>query len=55
MSISKLLLTEFDEEMKNYDFYTRWGHKLMKDYVFNYYRDLSNKQTENQVTDSTNQ
>ncbi len=28
-------------EMKDYDFYTRWGHKAMKKYVFNYYRDLS--------------
>lgn len=28
------------EEMKDYDFYTRWGHKAMKKYVFNYYREL---------------
>ncbi|MEW6736038.1 MAG: tyrosine-protein phosphatase [Acidobacteriota bacterium] len=24
------------DEMKAYDFYTRWGHGAMKDYVFNY-------------------
>jgi len=43
------------EEMKDYDFYTRWGHKAMKKYVFDYYRDLNNKQTESQVADSINQ
>ncbi len=30
------------EEMKDYDFYTRWGHKAMKTYVFDYYRGLVN-------------
>ncbi|HQR35534.1 MAG TPA: tyrosine-protein phosphatase [Blastocatellia bacterium] len=28
------------EEMKSYDFYTRWGHKDMKKFVFDYYKDL---------------
>lgn len=28
------------DEMKDYDFYTRWGHKAMKRYVFDYYRGL---------------
>lgn len=28
------------DEMKDYDFYTRWGHKAMKKYVFDYYRGL---------------
>jgi protein tyrosine/serine phosphatase len=42
------------EEMKDYDFYTRWGHKAMKRFVFDYYRDISNRQTENQITDSVN-
>jgi len=28
------------EEMKDYDFYTRFGHKAMKRYVFDYYRAL---------------
>jgi protein tyrosine/serine phosphatase len=32
------------EEMKDYDFYTRWGHKAMKKFVFDYYRELNNKQ-----------
>lgn len=27
-------------EMKDYDFYTRFGHKDMKKYVYNYYREL---------------
>jgi protein tyrosine/serine phosphatase len=40
------------EEMKNYDFYKRWGHKAMKRFVFDYYRDLSNKQVWNQLTES---
>ena len=28
------------EEMKDYDFYTRFGHKVMKRFVFDYYRGL---------------
>lgn len=28
------------DEMKDYDFYTRFGHKDMKKYVFDYYREL---------------
>jgi len=46
------------EEMKDYDFYTRWGHKAMKQFVFDYFRDMSGKKiekTENQITDSVNQ
>lgn len=27
-------------EMKDYDFYTRWGHKDMKKFVFDYYQEL---------------
>jgi len=38
-------------EMKDYDFYTRWGHKAMKRFVFDYYRGL--RQAENLITDST--
>jgi len=34
------------EEMKDYDFYTRWGHKAIKEYVFNYYRDLLNNKSQ---------
>ncbi len=34
------------EEMKDYDFYTRWGHKDMKRFVFNYYRELNHRQAE---------
>lgn len=45
------------EEMKDYDFYTRWGHKAMKQFVFDYFRDMSNRKIENQitVTESINQ
>jgi len=45
------------EEMKDYDFYTRWGHKAMKQFVFDYFRDMSNRKIENQitVTESVNQ
>ena|SRR5205085_3883048 len=28
------------EEMKDYDFYTRWGHKAMKTFVFNYWKEF---------------
>jgi protein tyrosine/serine phosphatase len=30
-------------EMKDYDFYTRWGHKVMKDFVFDYSEKLKEK------------
>ncbi len=40
------------EEMKDYDFYTRWGHKDMKRFVFDYYRDLSSRRVESQITES---
>lgn len=33
------------EEMKDYDFYTRWGHKAMKTFVFNYYKELQARRT----------
>ncbi len=32
-------------EMKDYDFYTRWGHKAMKTFVFNYYKELQSNRT----------
>jgi protein tyrosine/serine phosphatase len=31
------------EEMKDYDFYTRWGHKAMKTFVFDYYKELQTR------------
>lgn len=39
-------------EMKDYDFYTRWGHKAMKQYVFDYYRGLQHRREILQI-DST--
>jgi hypothetical protein len=43
------------EEMKTYDFYTRFGHKDMKRFVFDYFQSLNNKKTAPQIADSTNQ
>jgi len=33
------------QEMKDYDFYTRWGHKAMKTFVFDYWKDLQEHRT----------
>lgn len=33
-------------EMKDYDFYTAWGHKAMKDYIYDYYRDAKQHQAQ---------
>jgi len=35
-------------EMKDYDFYTRWGHKAMKKFVFDHYRSLLQQRSETQ-------
>lgn len=43
------------DEMKDYDFYTRFGHKAMKRFVFDYFRDISNKRTESQTAEPVNQ
>jgi tyrosine-protein phosphatase SIW14 len=43
------------EEMKDYDFYTRWGHKDMKRFVFDYSRNMGARQTEIQTVDAINQ
>ncbi|HMV85021.1 MAG TPA: tyrosine-protein phosphatase [Blastocatellia bacterium] len=42
------------DEMKGYDFYTRWGHKAMKTFVFDYYRGLVQRgeYQKNQVAES---
>lgn len=37
------------DEMKEYDFYTRWGHKAMKKFVFDYYRELSQKKDDSPI------
>jgi protein tyrosine/serine phosphatase len=31
------------DEMKDYDFYTRWGHKAMKTFIFDYWKDLQSR------------
>lgn len=39
------------DEMKDYDFYTRWGHKAMKRFVFDYYQlHLRSLTPKNQIT-----
>lgn len=41
------------DEMKDYDFYTRWGHKAMKKFVFDYYRELLLSRKEESKNPST--
>jgi tyrosine-protein phosphatase SIW14 len=43
------------EEMKDYDYYKRFGHKAMKQYVFDYFRDIGNRRTESQIAEPVNQ
>lgn len=31
-------------EMKQYDFYTAWGHRAMKDYIFDFYKDAKQRE-----------
>lgn len=37
------------DEMKDYDFYTRWGHKAMKEYVYDYYDHLVTRRRDYRV------
>ncbi|MGE0101114.1 MAG: dual specificity protein phosphatase family protein [Blastocatellales bacterium] len=37
------------DEMKDYDFYTRWGHKAMKQYVYDYYDHLTTRRRDSRV------
>ncbi len=41
------------DEMKDYDFYTRWGHKKMKTFVFDYYRELTHRRVMQPLDPST--
>ncbi|MCI0665963.1 MAG: tyrosine-protein phosphatase [Acidobacteria bacterium] len=41
MSVQGWDINRAYQEMKDYDFYTRWGHKPIKQFVFDYYRKLS--------------
>jgi protein tyrosine/serine phosphatase len=40
MSVDGWSVEQAYQEMKQYDFYTSWGHQCYKDYVFDYYRNL---------------
>ena len=33
-------------EMKSFDFYTRWGHKQMKTFVYDYWKELQTRRKE---------
>jgi hypothetical protein len=37
------------EEMKDYKFYSRFGHDEMKDYVFDYYRGMIARKSQAEV------
>jgi protein tyrosine/serine phosphatase len=41
MSVDGWGVDQAYQEMKQYHFYTSWGHGCYKDYVYDYYRDLS--------------
>lgn len=40
MSVDGWNIDQAYKEMKQFDFYTSWGHGCYKDYVYDYYRDL---------------
>jgi protein tyrosine/serine phosphatase len=41
MSMDNWTVNQAYDEMKNYDFYTSWGHGCYKDYVFDYSRNVT--------------
>ena len=41
------------DEMKDYDFYTRWGHKDMKTFVFDYAKELVARRSRSTTTDNS--
>jgi len=55
MSVQGWDATRAYEEMKDYDFYKRFGHGAMKRYVFDYFRDIGNRRTESQTAEPVNQ
>lgn len=38
------------KEMKNYDYYSRWGHGAIKEFVLDYYQGMKSKDSEAQAT-----
>jgi protein tyrosine/serine phosphatase len=40
MAVDSWNIDQAYKEMKQFDFYTSWGHGCYKDYVYDYYRDL---------------
>jgi protein tyrosine phosphatase (PTP) superfamily phosphohydrolase (DUF442 family) len=43
MSVDGWNIDQAYKEMKQFDFYTAWGHGCYKDYVYDYYRDLQTR------------
>lgn len=43
MSVDGWNIDQAYKEMKQFDFYTNWGHGGFKDYVYDYYRDLQSR------------
>jgi uncharacterized protein (TIGR01244 family) len=43
------------KEMKDYDFYTRWGHGPMKDFVYSYYKGMRRSEPSNTQATRTEQ
>ena len=41
MSVDNWTVDQAFDEMKQYDFYTSWGHGCYKDYVFDFARNLA--------------
>ena len=49
MSVDKWTVDQAYDEMKQYDFYTSWGHGCYKDYVFDFARNLARHNTKPSV------
>lgn len=53
MSVEGWDINRAYREMKDYDFYTRWGHQVMKDFVFDYFAQLQEKRQVQLATTAT--
>jgi tyrosine-protein phosphatase SIW14 len=51
MSVDGWDIDKTYREMKQFDFYTGWGHGCYKDYVYDYYRDLQQSAQKPRVAD----
>jgi len=46
MTVDKWDIDHAYQEMKQYDFYSGWGHEAMKKYIYDYYRQLSQQRAQ---------